>query len=182
MVCSPTSTRAARGRAGSSLTEILLTAGLSSILFLMVGSFSLYVGRSFAGLANYADLDNASRRALDRMTKEIRQAISLTSYSATELVFDDADATPLRYIYSPSARTLTRHKNGNNEVLLRECDYLNFSIYQRNPVGGSYDQYPAASPTTCKLINMSWVCSRSILGSLMNTESVQTAKIVIRKQ
>ena len=36
--------------------------------------------------------------------------------------------------------------------------------------------------TNCKLIAVSWVCSRTILGSKMNTESVQTAKIIIRKQ
>jgi hypothetical protein len=32
------------------------------------------------------------------------------------------------------------------------------------------------------LIEVSWICSRQIFGKKVNTESVQTAKIVIRKQ
>jgi hypothetical protein len=33
-----------------------------------------------------------------------------------------------------------------------------------------------------KLVQVTWVCSRSILGKKVNTESVQSAKVVIRKQ
>jgi hypothetical protein len=61
-------------------------------------------------------------------------------------------------------------------------DYLTFQIYQRNTVANTYDQFPTGSVGLCKLISVSWICSRTILGSKMNTESVQTAKIVIRKQ
>ena len=67
-------------------------------------------------------------------------------------------------------------------MLLTECDSLSFEIFQRNPIGGTYDQFPASSPATAKLINVTWTCSRKILGTAMNTENVQTAKIVIRKQ
>jgi hypothetical protein len=67
-------------------------------------------------------------------------------------------------------------------MLLTNCDFLTFQIFQRNPVSASYDVYPTANAASCKLINVSWICSRSILGSRLNTESVQTAKIVIRKQ
>jgi hypothetical protein len=31
-----------------------------------------------------------------------------------------------------------------------------------------------------KLVDVSWLCSRKILGRKVNTESVQTAKIVMR--
>ena len=40
----------------------------------------------------------------------------------------------------------------------------------------------SATVATAKVIDLSWVCSRSILGQKANTESVQTARIVIRKQ
>ena len=36
--------------------------------------------------------------------------------------------------------------------------------------------------TGAKLIKLNWTCSRTILGQAVNTESVQTAKIVMRKQ
>jgi hypothetical protein len=73
-------------------------------------------------------------------------------------------------------------KGGVTEVLLTECDNLSFAIFQRNPINGTYNQYPTASPATTKLINVTWTCSRKILGNTMNTENVQTAKVVIRKQ
>ena len=65
---------------------------------------------------------------------------------------------------------------------MTECDYLRFAIFQRNPIGGTYDQYATASATNCKLVQLNWICSRTILGAKVNTESVQSAKIVIRRQ
>ena len=41
---------------------------------------------------------------------------------------------------------------------------------------GAYDL------STCKLINMTRKCSRTILGSKLNTESVQTAQVVLRNK
>ena len=61
-------------------------------------------------------------------------------------------------------------------------DQLSRDVRQRNPVGGSYDVYPVATPGTAKVVDVSWLCSRTIFGRKENTESVQTARIVIRKQ
>jgi hypothetical protein len=36
--------------------------------------------------------------------------------------------------------------------------------------------------SAAKLIQVSWICSRDILEARFNTESVQSAKIVIRNQ
>jgi hypothetical protein len=79
---------------------------------------------------------------------------------------------------------LYRFKNWSwdGKPLLEQCDYLKFSIFQRNPIGGTYDQYPAATPATCKLVQLTWICSRPIVGSGKNTECVQSAKVVIRKE
>ena len=35
---------------------------------------------------------------------------------------------------------------------------------------------------SCKLVQLHWICSRKIFGAKVNTESVQSAKVVIRKQ
>jgi len=67
-------------------------------------------------------------------------------------------------------------------VLLSECDYLQFGIYQRNTISNTYDQFTTANPTTCKVVQLEWICSRKILGARLNTESVQSAKIVIRRK
>jgi hypothetical protein len=73
--------------------------------------------------------------------------------------------------------------NGTKRTLLDHCDFLDFQIFQRNRVGGSYDQYPVTiNESAAKIVQVSWICSRSLIGSLINSESVQSAKIVIRKQ
>ena len=68
--------------------------------------------RSFVALSNYNDLDQASRNALDTMSREIRQTRSLTSYATNQLVFQDFDGAQLTYVWnpSPSVRTLSRIK------------------------------------------------------------------------
>ena len=112
----------------------------------------------------------------------MRQVNQLTASTTNSLTFEDWDGAQLRYVYSPSARTLSRIKGATTDVLLTECNSVTFSIFQRNPIGGTYNQFPTGTPATTKLINVTWRCSRKILGTTMNTENVQTAKIVIRKQ
>lgn len=166
------------------LAELMIATAIGSVVTLGLGSLTFFTTRSFSAMANYVDLDHRSRMALDTMSREIRQANRLTESTSTSLTFEDSDGGILKYVYSTQSKTLTRSKNGVSDAkpLLEECDSLAFSIYQRNPVGGSYDQYPAASATTCKLVQLRWVCSRKILGVAKNTESVQSAKVVIRKQ
>jgi Tfp pilus assembly protein PilW len=171
--------------AAFSLGEMMVASAIAGILMVIIANLTFFTARSFSAIANYADLDDSSRNALDRMTRDIRQVVQLTNYSPTALTFVDSDGVLLRYIYSPTAKTLRREKAGTSEILLKECDSLYFGAYQRNPISGTYDQYPLATnnvANTCKLIQLNWVCSRRILGQRLNTESVQTAKIVIRKQ
>ncbi len=170
------------GRLGITLVELLVGIGIGSLVLLILASLSLYSGKSIAAMWNYVDLDQSSRMALDRMTKDIRQTVGLSSYTPHRLTFVEPDGVPLTYEYSPLNRSLTRTKGTDIKVLLTECDELSFAIYQRNPSNAVYDYFPTATATNCKLVNVSWTCSRRIFGSPVNTESVQTAKIVIRKK
>lgn len=182
MDCKITSTK--RRKRGFTLVELVAATGLSSMVGVAVGNLLLYSGRSFASIANYVSLDRASRNALDVMSQQIRQTKRLTSSTTNNLVFEDSDGGTLSFTYYPQSRTLQRAKNGvaDPTPLLTECDSLQFSIFQRNPIGGSYGVYPTATAATAKLVQMNWICSREIFGTKFNTESVQSAKIVIRKQ
>lgn len=188
MDCRTTSTiPSKRGRQGFTLTEVLVAAGLAGVLMVAVLSLAFFSARSFAALTNYVDLDNHSRNTLDLILREIRQADQLTHHSTYSISFQHTDPVSgspftISYVYSPSARTLTRVQGSVRNILLRECDFLRFSIFQRNPLPGTWDQYPTADVTTCKLVQLTWVCSRTILGARVNTESVQSAKVVIRKK
>jgi hypothetical protein len=117
------------------------------------------------------------------MSQEIRQTRRLTDGSTNRLVFEDSDGGQLQYYWDKDSKTLRRQKNGGgSKVLLDNCQQLTFSMFQRNPIGGTYDVYPAATPATCKLVQLRWTCSRDLLKTGANTESVQSSKIVIRKQ
>ena len=184
MAFTPTSTEARRKRtAGLSLVELLIAVTISTIVALGLGAFSLFTGRGFAGLMNYAELENQSRNTLDKMSKEIRQTTRLIDYTSNKLVFLDYDGKSLEFEYSPTTRVLTRAKDGLTNTLLTECDSLNFGIFQRNTTNGTYDQYPTSvQASNTKVVQVSWTCSRTITGTKLNTETVQSTKIVIRNQ
>jgi len=164
------------------LFEIMFAVGIGGTVLAGICSLYFYSYRSFAAQLNYVDLDQYSQRALDRMSQQIRQVKAMTDFTTNSLVFTDYDDATLSFIYNPTNKTLVRIKGGTTDVLLTGCDSLTFSIYQRNPVAGSYDQYPTASVATAKLVQVQWLCSRPLYyNSLQNTESMQSAKIVIRQ-
>jgi hypothetical protein len=186
MVFKITSTKAAKRRkkAGLTLVEFLVALGIGGLVLAGLAGLMFYTGRSFAALANYVDLDAYSRNALDTMSREIRQTRRLVAGTSTRLEFEDFDGAPLIYEYVADTRTLNRTRNGvaDPQPLLRECNFLQFSMFQRNPINGQYNQYATANASQCKLVQLRWICSRDLIQSRRNTESVQSAKIVIRKQ
>ncbi len=178
-----------RRQSGLTLPEMMFTLMVGSLLGAAVLSFSLYAGKSFAALTNYVDLEQKSQNALDRMTREVRQVRRVLNFGTTMLrgqvitntiTFEDSDGENLTYTFSNDV--LIRSKLGVDRVMLTNCDYLTFQVFQRNPIAGQWDQWSTAVATNTKLISVSWVCSRNVLGNRMNTESVQTAKVVIRKE
>ena len=177
------------GRGGFTLVELSMSLAVSGIILTALLSFTVYAGKSFAAMNNYVDLEQKSQNALDVMTRNIRQAQALTGYatrsvngrSVTNLLqFLDEDGTALTYHYTNDV--LMQTKSGETSVLLTNVDFLTFQMSQRNTQASNMQPYPSSSVASCKLISVSWICSRTILGSKLNTESVQTAKIVIRKQ
>jgi hypothetical protein len=168
-------------RCGMTLVELMVATGLATVVLAGIASLTLFTARSFVALGNYDELDRASCHALDTLSTEIRQTQQITSYATNKLVFLDADGLSLTYAWNPSTGVLTRQKTNTTTTLLSQCDYLCFHISQRN-VSNNFIFYPAATSNliTAKLVDVTWRCSRKILGNKVNTETVQTAKTVIR--
>jgi hypothetical protein len=100
-----------------------------------------------------------------------------------------SDATAITFTYDSNARTVVMSKTGQADLTaLTECDRWDFSFYQRTPyvTATNISYYPATNTagvltiSLCKLINLSWKCSRNIFAQKVNTESVQAAQIVLR--
>jgi type II secretory pathway pseudopilin PulG len=169
----------ARHRAAFTLVEMMVAMGLGVFVLAIVATLTVFTVRSFVAMGNYNDLERASTRALDTMSREIRQAARVVSMTPSKVELRTLNGTPLVYVYDPNAATLTQIKGGRRQVLLEQCDYLSFNMSQRNP-SNNFSFYPASTVDQAKLLDVSWRCSRKILGQKLNTESVQTAKIVIR--
>lgn len=177
-----TITSSVNRRRGFTLSELLIGSGAASLLLTVLAALSIYGARSVQGLVNYSDLNAMGMNALDQMTRDIRQATSVMSASTNRLVFNrNTGQTPLTFSYNPETQTLTRAVDGVTNVLLTGCEGVKFSLYQRTPIKGTYDQYPPATAADAKVVGLEWDCSRSLLGRLRHSQHTLSAKVVIRK-
>jgi prepilin-type N-terminal cleavage/methylation domain-containing protein len=179
----PNQVRPRRSASGLTLLEMLVALSIASLVFAALGTLAVFTARGFVATGNYADLDRASRNALDVITRDIRESRSVAIFSNTKMTLVNYSNQLLVLEWKPSTGQMTRTLNGTTTVLLTGCDFLSFSNYIRVPTNG-WQWYPVSSNTNIasptKLVDVSWKCSRQILGKKINTESVQTAKIVIR--
>lgn len=164
------------------LVEALMSIGLTGLIMLVLVSVSVFSGRSFVALANYVELDDKNRIAIDTITRDLRSCNRVFYCSTNFLALEDSDGWFVYYIHSPTTMALTRYKASQVNTLLTGCEALTFNLGKRNTQPGTLDQYPAATTAEAKVVDVSWKCYRTILGVKANTEAVQTAKIVIRKQ
>jgi Tfp pilus assembly protein PilW len=166
--------------------ETLVATGLFGIASLALCSIYLFSLRGFASLANYADLDKINRTAMDSLSQEIRQARYVSSATPNSISIINGDGVGVSYIFNTlNGKLIRTASDGSSKVLLSDCRLLAFSLYQRNPINGTYDIYPAATNNfsqSVKAISLTWKASRQILGGITTSENIQTARVIIRKQ
>ena len=179
-----------RNAIGLTLIEVMVAMGLGSIVMTMVASMTMYSSQAFYSMSNYVDLDVHSRNAVDIIGRELRQSTALVAFKTNSssrflTLTNTTAATSVTLNWSKDSGLLTLSKTGQpTQTLLTGCDNWNFAFYTRAPnVSSTNLSFNSASDTnSCKLINMSWKCSRTILGSKLNTETVQTAQVVLRNK
>jgi type II secretory pathway pseudopilin PulG len=162
-----------------SLVELLIAMAVAGLVLTVVAKTTLFAARSFVAIGNYDELSRTSQNALDTMSKQIRQAKRVVAFQTNRIELEDQDGLTLVFHWDPSSGLLTRQKSGVTSVLLTDCDYLLFGRSQRNP-SNNFTFWTTSDNNQIKLIDVSWRCSRQILQQKVNTESVQTAKIVLR--
>jgi len=176
------------------LVEMMFATGVGSLVCLATVSLLLFSLRSFQALSNYQDLNAKNRVALDTLSKDIRQAgacstNAFTSTSLTLLGTNMVSSLPctINYNYSSAATTLTRTYTDSAgslvSILLTNCNYFVFSYYLRNPTNATFGVFTNDSgrPDLCKMVQVDWTCTRKIMGSPVDSQCNETARIVIRK-
>jgi hypothetical protein len=164
---------------GMTVPEMMVGVGVGSLILMVMAVVFTSSARSFAALGHYVSMDRNSRNAMDRMTREIRQAGDLIEFSPTHLKFVGYEQTNsfLVYDWNANSRQLTEWKTGQatTNVLLSECDKLAF-----------YMSRVSLAPTTVvaegKAIKVNWECSRKILGKKTTSEDMGQALIIIRNK
>jgi Tfp pilus assembly protein PilW len=171
-----------RAQRAFTLGELMVATSISVFVLATVMVSFVVISRSFSALGNYADLDRQSRNTLDVMARDIRQTGGLTNWTSTNLSFTNLDGQALIYSYDPNAQVLsyTNGSTGQSSVLLSNCASVTFSIFQRTPTNGPICFCVASNAYAAKGIMMSFTCVRTNYLGLTDSESSQTASIIMR--
>jgi prepilin-type N-terminal cleavage/methylation domain-containing protein len=179
--------RTKRKKGGFTLMEFMVASGLFGIAGAALCTVYVFSAKGFLALADYAELDKINRNAMDTLTREIRQARQVVDVQANSITVINGEDHSITYNFDPTIQKLVRYDStdGSTRTLVSSCSLLNFDVYQRNPVDGTFDQYPVATTnwsSTVKVIRLTWKASRQVPLGAGVSENIQTARIVIRKQ
>lgn len=173
-------------RQGFTLIEVMITTFAAAMLLGAVVALTVFTSRNFYMIGNYADMDSKSRATIDLMAKDIRNSTGLMATNANYLLFTNSSAgTYTKMTYNPNARTVSITKTGQPQtVYLTGCDRWTYSLYNRAPniTSTNIAFYATSDLNQVKLVNLSWTCSRNVIGSKLNTEIVLTAQVVLRNK
>jgi prepilin-type N-terminal cleavage/methylation domain-containing protein len=177
---------------GFTLLEMMIAIAVGMTVVGTVVSLSIVSAQNFMATSNYVQMNDQSRNAVDRIGREVRNATALLASSNPQSIqLTNAALTTVTSIdYNPALSTLTMTKTGQGaQTLLTGCTNFQYQIFTRAPYFitnniSSNNIYftPSGSAQFCKIINLNWKCFRTIRGSPLNTEFVQTAQVVLRNQ
>ncbi len=189
--------RVRRPAAGMTLMEVMMAMGIGAIALAILGVLMVYGTRSFASLGNYSILNEQSHSGIDRITRELREATAVVAWNTNSLpkwlVVTNITVEPngttnaysVKYSWDADRQLVARKStDGTDVVLLEGCDEWGFSLWKRFPNPSATNAfYPAMTASDCKMIKMTWRCSRLVAGmNRVNTEAEQTAQIVLRNK
>jgi hypothetical protein len=183
---------AQKSAAAWTLVEMMVGLGVFSIASLALVMIFMFSLRSYTAMANYAVLDQYNRQAMDQVTYELRQAQKIIDYqtnaTTSTLSILNGSGVNVNYVFDSNRQQVRREaSDGSSKVLLTNCNLLNFGLFMRPPTNGTFDVYPIEMGTnwqqTVKVVQLSWKTSMMISPiAKVNSEDIQTARIVIRKQ
>ena len=183
------SSSSSTAQCGMTIIQTVVALGLSTMVAGAIMALFLFGLRSFDAMSNYTQMDANSRQSVDLMLREIRQATSVvssqTNTSSTILTLANTNASPAitnTFTWTKDTRLLTWAQTGQStRTLLSGCNSWSYTFYLRN-ADSNGNFYVTADPTQCKLINMSWACTRTNKSNLLNSEAIVTAEVVLRNK
>lgn len=175
------------------LIEVMIAMTVFTIAGGAVMTAYVFGLRSFQALSNYAQLDQQNREAMDKLSREVRQSIAVTGRSTNSnsslrlLVGVNASGQNTNVTYNFNGKSMTRTLTLNTTVIgpvqtmLTNCTLVHFNLCMRPP-NTNFGYFKTDDLGEAKMVDLTWKTSRSLPGGVQNTENIQTARIVIRKQ
>jgi hypothetical protein len=108
-----------------------------------------------------------------------------TNSTANTLTIIDENGYKVTYSFNFARQEFRRSSYWNSQVLLTNCNLLQFGLFQRNPSNANFGVFPIAAGNytqSVKVVQLTWKTSRQVPAGPVNSENIQTARIVIRKQ
>jgi hypothetical protein len=162
---------------------MIVGVAIGCLLLAALATLYVFSMKSFAAMANYSDLNEKSRYASDLISRDIRSSASVDpATTTTTLVLKAPDSTTTTYTYDAGSGTLSRSQSGQTKLLLAGVDSLSFALYEKPNVGDPYEKFPQATISSTKLIGFQWSCSRKLVGSQNNSESLEAAIVEMRNK
>ena len=180
-----------RSRSAWTLVEIMVAVAVFSIVGLVLMGTYLFSVKTMASMYNYALLDQSNRQAMDQLTREIRQARKVLNYTTNSITIQTADednttGPTVTYSFSPNAQKMIRTStDGTSKAILNNCSLLSFQLFKRCPSNSIFGSFPVATNdwmNTVKVLQLTWKTSIILSTGIVNSENIQTARIVIRNQ
>jgi hypothetical protein len=173
------------------LVEMMVAVGVFSLVGIALMGTYIFSVKSMASMYSYALLDAYNRQAMDQLTREVRQSKNVLAYSTNSITLltaneDGSTGPTVTYSFNANTKKMVRtSSDGTKKLLLDNCSLLSFKLFTRCPSNAVFGAFPVAVnnwSNTVKVLQLTWKTSILQPNNIANSENVQTARIVIRKQ
>jgi hypothetical protein len=176
---------------GYTLIEMLMAVGVGSAFLVALAIIFIDGNECFVAMANYQNLAKYDCNAQDVLSRVMRGASAVIAYQTGQFItFTNATIGQTSTLtYNATNGTVVLTQSGSSALTtvqtnLTGCTAWSFSLYTRAPniTSTNITFNTATNAASCKLVEMSWTCQRTYIGIKLNSESVQTAQIVLRNK
>ncbi len=177
-------------RAGFTLVEVLISAGIASFVLAGILTAFLFLGRSGANISNYSEMEAQARRGLEQFGQDARQASAITWNSAINITLT-VNTDEVTYAYDAATESFTRQLgSGDVEPLISGIsDASNFEFRAYKITGVEIDlsdlstaALRASAGSETKQLQISLSASRTSRTVAGATNTVLSARYVLRNK
>jgi type II secretory pathway component PulJ len=179
---------------GFTLTEIIIAAGLSTMVLAGVLSAFLMIGRTSVSSSSYSQNEAETRRALERFGQDARLASNIHWANDHQITFTVAQPgdpiASVTYTYDGEPTSVTYHclyrvveSNGSTsprQILAREISELSFQRYKLEQTG--VRENVAANDLETKQVQLTMRATRRSANTAIASQAAASACYILRNK